>query len=183
MKKRGFIVKYTLIKASDLGAYHKRLRWYCLCYKPYIQLPSMDTKDFDWDKIHKIEDLVLKPQNKKYTVTRCARLGNSIVPQCAIHAWNHLVKGIPIPQKDPKLQIVLTDGKTTIHKTLWATPVFSVWRNYKKLTDRGSRLLCNQVYYHKDNTIADKANHNKEYVANPIFVEALMGYPKNWTKY
>jgi hypothetical protein len=193
--KRGFNIKYVLIRASDVGAHHKRLRWYCLAYKNADIFRQIDNKyiDFDWEKAMPLRKVVKikSPSHKLELVERCRMLGNSIVPQCAMYAWNILTSNavstsvstayiFPIFKPQKPLKLVFTDGKTTIKKSQWATPVYSIWHNYTYLSDRGSRLLSNQTFYSSIPIAKQKENYNK-YVANPEFVECLMGYPKNWT--
>lgn len=196
MVKRGFVVKYTLIRASDIGALHNRYRWYCLCVRGGVKLPRVDMSKtkLNWMKAMKMRKIIKvhNAQQKDKHVIRCKMLGNSIVPQCAMYAWNLLCndtsKNVYVPFESVKkssLQLTFTDGLNTITKTHWATPVFSIWHNYRSLTDRGSRLLSNQVFYYEHSHIEEgddkKKDNSHRYIANPIFVEMLMGYPSGWT--
>ena len=191
---RGFNVIYLLIRASDVGALHKRLRWYCLAYKPestrILHMVSPSLIKFKWTKAMTLPKVIKIKSitHKKRLVERCRMLGNSIVPQCAIYAWNLLLSRVFDPSltaefepfaRQKSMKLVFTDGNTTIIKTQWATPVHSIWHNYTSLTDRGSRLLSNQTFYMQG---ISRENYNK-YIANPEFVECLMGYPKNWSEY
>jgi site-specific DNA-cytosine methylase len=196
-KKRGYIVKYVLLRASDVGAYHKRLRWYCLCYKPHaIKLcsPIRTQKiKYNWDNYQKYNTVVKykSKEHKRALITRCGLLGNSIVPQCCMYAWNLLIDpkfksaSIAEPLASPKLlDLTFFDGTKKITKTAWATPAHSIWNIYSHLTERGSRVLSNQSYYYNKMTKhlpEEKPNHYREYVTNPEFVECLMGYPQGWT--
>lgn len=213
-KKRGFMIKYTLINASDVGALHKRLRWYCLCvktsYKKTLPLIPKEEIKFNWKCYSKYEYVlpVTSVQHKKQQVLRNAMLGNSIVPQCCRHAWNTLVSGMygmygmpgmrklsGMPQdneyvpckaikKREVLKLVLSDGVKTITKPAWATPCHTFWNIYSHLTERGSRVLSNQSYYYTKSSVPskDKKAYYTKYTTNPLFVESLMGYSKNWTK-
>lgn len=199
MANRGFALKYILIRASDVGALHKRLRWYCLCYKPGA-LPLLKnaqrTRDpimrFKWSRAMGMAKVkrIRSHEHKAELVQRCKMLGNSIVPQCALWSWNILTSAILTgeqgdlcsmaeePKRKQKLRLVFSDRRTRIIKDQWATPCFSVWHNYTHLTHRGSRLLSNQTFYYKGKI--PKAKYN-QYTANPMFVECLMGYPPHWT--
>ena len=200
-RMRGFVVKYTLLRASDMGAVHKRLRWYCLCYKAgsdkvlkQFIIPEEYLK-FNWINWKKYKTVIpiSSKQHKMRNLVRCKMLGNSIVPQCCMHAWNTLihdkgkvdyVRSTPYNQRSARLDLVFTDGHNTIVKPLWATPVHSIWHNYSHLTSRGSTLLSNQSYYYEkaETHLLDKLQHYNKYITNPVFVECLMGYTKGWTK-
>lgn len=201
MQRRGFEVKYTLVRASDVGALHKRLRWFCLCYKPgpgarrlIRQHKNTRLSGFKWaaaKRMAKVKRITGRHQ-KAALVERCKMLGNSIVPQAALCAWNTLAHAIRTNSKDEylppmvatsrpraRMGLVFTDGKKTIKKDMWATPVHSVWHNYTRLTERGSRLLSNQTFYFEGRIPRSEYN---QYTANPGFVECLMGYPQGYTK-
>lgn len=194
LKRRGFSLKYVLIRASDVGAYHKRLRWYCIAYKPSAipLLKPINNKiiKHKWDNCMGTQRTLKISSSlfKERMVTRCMMLGNSIVPQCAIVAWNEIIKHVKekdvevkiIQTKKRTLNLVFVDGQTIKTRTLWATPTYSIWHTYKSLTQRGTGILSNQVFYHKDSGLIAKDYNN--YVCNPVFVECLMGYPMNWTK-
>lgn len=198
MLARGFNIKYCIISARDVGALHKRQRWYCLCYKNTDSLKEIDTKliDYPWNVKRKIPTIVrLKnPEEKKHLLTRCQMLGNSIVPQCARYAWNtlvesvkqddkrHLVKVSPL-KLAPKLNLVFSDGITTTRADYWATPCHSLWHNYTRVNERGIKVLSSQLYYSVDSHIQEnsKIGAHSLYFSNPVFIEYLMGYPTNWT--
>jgi len=194
MKQRGFQIKYCLINAMDVGAYHKRRRWYCLCYKNH-DLPTIPNIQYDWYRMPTYSKIV-KIKNrthKKKLLIRNAMLGNSVVPQCVTYAYNTLVKNIlsrkqyievvPLKSVHP-LHLEFSDGTTNKISNYWATPCSSNWHNYTKITDRGIKLLASQLYYHVDTLVKEgpKTEHYNKYLSNPLFVEYLMGYPKNWTE-
>lgn len=198
LKKRGFIIKYTLIRASDVGAYHKRLRWYCLCFKPKsidLLKPISDKfLNYNWDEWRNTQ-CIIKINSKMHKfklLVRNKMLGNSIVPQCCIYSWNTILNNLKtnndfvtctILVNVKPLKLILSDGNIKMIKKSWATPCYSTWHNYTHLTDRGSRLLSNQTYYYSNSGIEinNKNEQHNNYITNPLFVEILMGYPKKWT--
>lgn len=201
MVKRGFQIKYTLISAKDVGALHKRLRWYCLCYRDSSDLklvPNEIISKYPWRKT-RVSKIVRinSPYEKTRCLIRCKMLGNSIVPQCARYAWNLLVTdalhGDCIRQRvdfisplrvAKKQNLVFSDGVNTSYADYWATPCQSLWHNYTHLNKRGIKVLSSQLFYSTDSLIeeADKRQVYNKYFSNPVFVEYLMGYPTNWTK-
>ena len=185
---RGFATIYCLLRASDVGAYHKRLRWFCLCYRRdtvdlLSRLVPQQEMRFDWDAWEKYMAVtVVRAHLKKAIVARCGMLGNSVVPQCVMHAWNTLItaaRSSAVPshrvqcrpyKKAPALHLVFSDGQRKIEKRAWATPVHSVWHNYASLTDRGERLLSNQAYYYTAHVSEqDKRTCYGEYVVCDTF--------------
>lgn len=191
--KRGYIVKFCIINAKQVGALHKRERWYCLCFKKNImKLPIISSEylNFNWESIYNKEKIinVTDKNRRKNLIIRCKMLGNSIVPQCSMYAWNYLIQHennpykILIPFKITKPRtFTYSDGKIIITKKYWATPTVSALHAYKSLTSRGIGVLANQLYYDVNNKIKNKMKHTKEYFINPIFIENLMGYTNDWT--
>lgn len=206
MTKRGFEIHYTYIEAADLGAHHKRKRWYCLCYKPEMSTvlkslaavspPSKLLRLWDRPKLAGPRVLPFKTKGQRDLMRRrCATLGNSVVPHVVCEAWNTLVsqekeyepfvesKSLGLKRRAP-LHLVFQDDYHKTTRNYWATPVYSTWHNYSKITYRGIGLLSNQLYYETSTRISGSSKNKKykEYTANPNFVEWLMGYPKDWTK-
>lgn len=112
LNARHFSCLWTYVNASDVGAHHKRKRWYCFCFKTHRALRDPMAKDlflnrlmpvdpktnidaFVWrerkdvPRIFRKDSMTFEEMQKK--ISRCKMLGNSVVPQCAAHAWNILV--------------------------------------------------------------------------------------------
>jgi site-specific DNA-cytosine methylase len=199
MMARGFIVKYCLASARDVGAHHVRSRWYCLCFKPTRKLENLQISprniNFGWSakasaKIQPVVQMeTTRSKLSKALMKRCSMLGNSIVPQSAMHAWNFLINPLNSQinvhqfKKPPKMNIICDDGDTQITCSHFATPCKSCWYICSMISDRGTRVICNQLFYDRNTIInGNKKEIYKSYTSNPIFVEYLMGYPKNWTR-
>lgn len=191
MKKRGYVVKYCIIGAKDVGALHTRNRWYCLCYKPDMEDMLFKYKiaetshTFKWASIDKYKRVLEKTtyEQNTHSLSRCKLLGNSIVPQCAAYAWNVLINQAKIIPKDVDLKLRFSDGISRAKSKLWATPCHSLWHFYTKITNRGIKTLASQMFYSDDTHIKKKRTVFKNYIPNPQFVECLMGFPRDWTKY
>lgn len=202
---RGFELAWCIIHASDAGALHRRKRWYCIAYRPSIaprlQLLPETSLTYPWNT-EPCTRVIRKPKNKQlkeHCIMRCRMLGNSIVPQCAAHAWNTLVQAIQvsvsqrqavqnpipvIPLACRKLQLVITDGEKTFRRAAWATPCYSIWHIYSHITSsRAKTVLTVQVFFEQRTRIntGDKKEQFRKYLINPRFVEYLMGYPLDWT--
>lgn len=209
LKERGFLIKYCVINACDVGALHKRKRWYCLCYKKRfadkLQKVPMQAHMFPWRaKKEHCTRMIKKPRDpkKKWAmIQRCKMLGNSVVPQCAAYAWNTLVGDMskdPVKEvkvqpstvmQCPPLDLVITDGQKTFKKTRWATPCYSIWHIYSHITSaRAKTVLTVQLFYEQGTHLVgcapeEKTSQYKLWLCNPCFIEYLMGYPKDWTKF
>ena len=196
-KKRGFTCRYGYFEALDVGSYHKRKRWYGLFYKQGVVLPKLHINntlgknwcDPFWDKdFNDARCIRVTRSQRDVARRRCGLLGNSVVPQIVKLAWSCLRVQKTIYQEydfvhRPHLKIQLDDGEKKYTRKYWATPTYTTWHNYKSITKRGITLLSNQTFFYiGTKTHAPKNVCGREYVANPLFVEWLMGYPANWTK-
>lgn len=120
LKRRGFHIKWCFIQGLDVGAYHRRKRWYCLCCRHNIEQEldyiPIENILYPWDSIKNKKRIVRvdhlahrsgkhsEDYNDKY-MTRCQLLGNSIIPQCASYAWNTLLHAYKM--KNTRTQIIL----------------------------------------------------------------------------
>ena len=91
-KKRKFVLRYTCVSASDVGAPHQRTRWYCMGYRPGSPITRMSVsghhggyKPYPW----KHEAV------PRTTTTPCLvslqLLGNSVVPDAVRLAFLRLL--------------------------------------------------------------------------------------------
>lgn len=234
-KKRGFSCFWTYVCASDVGAYHRRKRWFCLCTrekkmnksKRLQPAPNSNILQYNWRE-DKSKPRILHKDNlttnqKKEHVHRCRMLGNSIVPQAAAYAWNTLLCHIfshhfsdrfkylsnqlnsgyvpsyipsyvslyvPSPPSliDNFISIQCSDGKKSFSKTRWVTPNYSFWHMFSGIrSQRCNTTLTVQVFYDKNTKIKEQDKTKSEvfnlYICNANFIEHLMGYPNNWTKF
>lgn len=190
LHKRKFKLVWGYFEARMVGALHKRKRWICFAYRNNPQSLKQIPKhfiDFDWTK--DVETVVPRGFTEK---KRCMMLGNAVVPQVIRYAWNILLENAHIEGevktiktlKNNDKKIFLYDGNNTIIKDRWATPTYTRWEQYRKLTDRGAQMLSNQIYYNQKfrDLKIPRNMRDKHYSINPNFVEHLMGYPKDWTK-
>ena len=144
LKKRGFKALWCITNALDVGALHRRKRWYCICYRgngiKLLKETPHDNMFFNWnkDKGSRIIQKPVRKADKEYIVSRCKMLGNSIVPQCAAYVWNKFVKHLqsdPLGSRlshsidigklrvSPPLNLEMDDGKNIFKKSYWATPL------------------------------------------------------------
>jgi hypothetical protein len=184
LHSRGFCTSWCMINASDVGALHRRKRWYCLAYKPKhaskLQLLPLERMQYAWTK-EPCKRIVRKPSDRDTRfalVQRCKMLGNSIVPQCASYAWNCLVRDVqsrsrssalvsnqvsivPIVKKRD-LKLVVTDGTNTFKLSSWGTPCYSIWHIYSHITSaRAKTVLTVQIFYEQKTLINLRCPHGK----------------------
>jgi len=202
-KNRGFQVEWTILQATDVGAYHRRKRWYCLCWRKHgrftnlfspnnVIIPYQTIFDgYDWEKIHTLPRIISRmDENHSRTRKRLMLLGNALVPQCAMLAWNclwmRMFDSQYVYQKRIKsTHLHMSDGRTSFTKNLWATPTHHTWCIFDRISSpRCHTLLPIQLYYEKNTHVNEgksKSRQSKEYDCNPTFVETLMGFPLGWT--
>lgn len=198
--KRGFKLAWCITNASDVGAPHRRKRWYAVAYKErYISMltPIRDQIEYNWKK-EPVKRMIRKPllkEQKDELIQRCRMLGNSIVPQCAAHAWNTLVSSIKVSRTqghvktqrltlERNLKLVITDGHETFTRKLWATPCHCIWHIYSRITSsRAKTVLTVQLFYEQKTRVNGiKTEEYKRWMVNPNFIEYMMGYPLDWTR-
>ena len=75
-------------------------------------------------------------------------------------------------------------------KNMWATPVSQTYGNCRRITERCSQNLSNQVYYELQSILylrsrgeQDISTAYRRYIINPCFVEYLMGFPQAYTRF
>ncbi len=207
-RRRGFDrIGWTFTSASDVGAHHKRKRWFLLAARsdsaqklqklPLVkQWDDFEFQDKDTPR------LVPKGVFEEYSQgrQRISALGNAVVPASLAHAWNTLArvfnarlddtgKGfcdeVPsVVKKDQALKLQFDNGSTN---KLWTTPVHTVshWYPSLKFDGRFKHMLANQVFHELQTQrtfrFKDIIKGRDRYCLNPEWVEALMGFPRGWT--
>ncbi len=91
----------------------------------------------------------------------------------------------------PKTEVVMRDGPVEYHKGFWNTPCASpLYYSYTHLTPRSQFLLANELFYEVKTReyIRNKGEVNfnalhKRWTINPNWIEWLMGYPRDYTKF
>lgn len=205
MRDIGYECTWDIFAAKDVGAPHLRRRWYCLCRRvscttspiPAAALASLVTTEAlgaEWATPPPPATRVTsgtKPGNAK----RLFALGNSIVPQCARHAfvvlharafgeapphvqlpppWSSPVRIVP-PEPPAVSNAKLPALTQPVVKELYHTPRASCWSPPLHLTRRGLSALAAQLV-HQDTTPRVPVPR-----ANPDYVEWMMGYPMGYT--
>jgi len=107
-KTLGYELIWTLLAACQVGAPHRRNRWFCVAYKPndILDIPIPRKSVFQWRR----KDMPDRTTNRPYLPMRVALLGNSLVPEAARVAFAYLVtlakhiesKGLPENSKPIK---------------------------------------------------------------------------------
>lgn len=203
MDKMGYDTKWEIHSAADVGAWHLRKRWFCLCVlRDYImpELPVSTIQRYDlWGTNIGLQ------RSKPHTHgdrQRLRLLGNSVVPDCVRTAFYNLYSNymnivfspfttgfvankntviIIDPNKDGIIPSdknrKRTSKRLTVPKTLkfYPTPRSKNITSASILTDRCSRDLGTVVKFEVGVEWEDK------YITSPEFVEILMGYPRNYT--
>jgi len=196
---------------QELGALHDRRRWICLCVRNGAIMPSPTLKTFKaWNQLKEPVSRLIHGTEKerRVAINRCKLLGNSVVPQQICRAAYELTAALQSPMSDvitgsskEKLRtdivcihnngtqylqrrvlpdkggrdLKLSVGKFQLKK--WSSPMHTGWTPYGVISQRASRLLCVQIFREANTNYSEKEGG----FINPLFIEHLMGYPKNWT--
>ena len=183
LRALSFECSWGIFSASSAGAPHMRRRWFCLaCRAPAPPLRTMP--NFSWKREPRERLLGTDdPGQARRARLRCSMLGNAVVPQCVLLAYHELrsASGGPVAvgQSDIDLKLRFGRGRDLCRKQLWATPVHSLstWSPSRVITPRGLRIIVNQLLF-EHNTQRPLARH---VVANPRFIEWMMGCCPDWT--
>ena len=181
----GYDVKTMVCKSHEVGALHRRYRWFCLAVKSdtdvNISFPTHER--FSWDVCEPEKQI---PKNSRTNIVNCRLLGNSVVPEQIYYAFVSLwskhknVDTRYIPYKREPLNIKLFHEKSVnkrdnMMKTNVIKPYYStIVRNTppvggKCLTPRTSKMLPVQIQFSKDGNVMWYMNND--------WVAWLMGYP------
>lgn len=129
--KRGFSLRWCINSAENMGAFHQRKRWFCFAYRKNDFNVKCDLKDlyteFRWSKNGPSRTVcVVDPSLRRAYKSRCALLGNSVVPDAVRYAFLHLVNGFgPVSTVNPgnvKLCPVQQRGKEHQYQSRFVWP-------------------------------------------------------------
>jgi DNA (cytosine-5)-methyltransferase 1 len=210
----GYELASDIFSASDVGAPHHRRRWYGIAYMPgrlrrvanIIEAAESRPSSLpDWhsDK-HKRSNEPHRVPSQPDSIPRAVRLGNAVVPRCALYAFHTLwhrihpnAKSLRIQERlreplplihivlDPKLGAAprkphakVSPLKRPVTRHVFPTPcASSMMGSCRKLTERCTHLLPTAVRFW-----TEMRGDRFEGVLNPRFVEFLMGFPLDWTR-
>ena len=121
--KLGFKISYTCIQANEVGAPHRRRRWYAVATRNCNALPRLVSRaKHNWDQqpaplMRKSADQQGRPWIPNAMYERYSMIGNAIVPQCAALAWNELTKVREVSASYENPVITALDVVTHIDKS------------------------------------------------------------------
>lgn len=181
----GFCMVWTILPAYAVGLPHNRNRWFCVCFKSLHDLLPLE----HIQHAPPVEEPALNGTAKVDALywKRWKLLGLSMVPQCALkaiqlcvhHAINNSTPGKfqcvraihDIPAK-PNLCLRLVGNNRVLHKPLWPSPRTNLHFS-PVMTERTARDLQNAVKYYELSQGAPSI----------MWVEWLMGYPEDYTRF
>lgn len=95
LARRGFRTAWGFFSAEEVGAHHLRRRWYCLAVKGGLRPPRVRATPYNFEALRSVPRLLKKlaPHSAESQALhrRLSLLGNSIVPDTCVLAWNTLV--------------------------------------------------------------------------------------------
>ena len=176
-EQMGYSLRHCSLPAYAVGRPHNRRRWFAIafnCSQAFLNLLAKQLKTG--------LEIGLKvgkqPPRTVSTLpvdsaTRFKLLKNAIVPACATTAFQHLcLNTVPPVPVAPMLNLQLKQGRTLIVKQLWPTPFGHFRYGSAVLTQRTASDLITAVKF-ETSTVPG-------YVSC-VWIEWLMGYPRNWT--
>ena len=190
----GFSCKWTTVACTEVGIPMLRQRWFCLATRNNAikttnakTLKPLKLTPHNWN-VEPVNRLILKGPDYFKNLHRLQMLGNAVVPQCLQRAVNHLMFGVDTGANPPDVDIELhLYGGKRFKSTRWPSPT-TVWQpclNDKAFGSRCRRMLVTQMFYDArtkmqvPDSLAKHMSHI--YVANPRWVEWLMGFPEDHT--
>jgi hypothetical protein len=203
--KRRFRVTYVVQSSKDCGSPHGRLRWFALAVRgapPQQMVANFIRHNWSSEPCPRVVPHGDNAEFKKSCMERCRRLGNSVVPNAVVRAWNTLLQQrvLDCPAKhlswpDTGVTFKLVRSRFTKHN--FPTPTYNGWHSYRTMTARSTRVIGNVLYneeqtYHqvfdmfskgKIKTLPKKYHIDSVVTINPNIVEWMMGFPKNWTRF
>ena len=210
-KKLGFDRQaWVYLSAAEVGAHHKRKRWFFMATRGPMKLPrdpGVQRRAFRFldenvprltERLDDNNTNLQRRQVDAFNRMRISSLGNGVVPAAVAAAWNVLVDAIEhghqgevqekprwlAGREDPlDLQFGASDKATR-----WTTPVHTVthWFPQIEFHGRNKRVLATQVFHERGTRTSyrfrsiDRARQRCS--LNPEWVEALMGFPIGWTR-
>lgn len=194
LREIGFTtIRADVFTAKEVGAPHLRKRWFCwaskgdlLTMSRTIPVPNRWADKRTPDQLLGCTDLQWC-RDLRY---RTAMLGNAVVPQTVLLAFESLSRDIRTLEKTPRrVDLTISDGTMTFHRQSWNTPCgsYRLWFPVR-LSERTSRVMIVQLVYDLNNQgllkriLSKSKGEEVSIVANPEFIEWLCGYPLGWTQ-
>jgi site-specific DNA-cytosine methylase len=157
-----FRVAWTYMAAEDVGAYHRRLRWYCVAVRKGSDLDASlpaSSHVFDFEALTSVPRLTAKPPPKSATLRSYRRrvqlLGNAVVPKTVSVAWTAIGSALAERPSEDAFEVdrrrdeevstrrkgrdtlTFSDGTTTLSSARWLTPVYEASHWYPGMSVRG----------------------------------------------
>lgn len=202
MKNLGYNIKWKIFSAADVGAWHIRRRWFCLCVHNSYKLPplpeSKRARYSNWT-LKSLNSIEKSKNIESGDYKRLKLLGNSVVPDCVRTAFYSLYSEFSNAIYNPftnklnqiNLNLILDPSKEytqSLKKRKRTSKLISEERSFKYyptprsvnvyssiiLSERCSKDLGTFIKYEKNIVWKE--------MVNPAFVEVMMGFPKNYTR-
>ena len=194
LKKMNFHIEWGVFTALQTGAPHLRRRFYLLAVRGQKQLPQARHIHHDWTREPCPRMIPYTRMTRADMLRRAGLLGNAIVPQTCIFAYNclsHKANKLVMPVYSKVDAVNFKIGRTWYRRVLWATPTRTHWHQYRNMQPKSAATkLVNQIYYDKKTQayLEKEFAYNKPakytdlyFSINPEWLEWLQGYPSQWT--
>jgi site-specific DNA-cytosine methylase len=201
-------VAWVYLAAADVGAHHRRRRWFLLAVRQPVGGSGGDTKATGLPQAPGADELArrfvderlprLQPRRSAEQDgadrERLSQLGNSVVPATVAAAWNTLVRALDSgrtgaveydgPVRHRPLRLEMSDGSVV---SQWSTPMHERGHSYPRAQYTRNRHMLATRVFHERGTMrrfgySDVVEGRRRWMLNPRWVEALMGFPADWTR-
>ncbi len=174
LESRGFSTAWGIFSAREVGAPHFRRRWYCLAVKKDRKLRSLEKMiPHEWSTEPVPRIIPKNVAASRELMARAGVLGNGVVPQCVMYAFNSLnaalngllprwqgkraadiiflntgeaVSKLSQNVSRPKIALLINYEDMSFAHKAWATPVCNVYASICE-TQRAARMLATQILH------------------------------------
>ena len=119
VRDRKYNMRWCMACASDLGAPHRRKRWFCVAYKHERDLP--EALEFEATRKTAWRTEPKERMSRRVSAKRLRLLGNALVPQVARAAYAYLCDVMPGPITRSTTAAAVLSGD---HRTRYHVPDF-----------------------------------------------------------
>lgn len=206
--ERGWSITWSIFTAKEAGRPHLRRRWVALACAPGFNPPRALVRSTPPRTTEPPRVIIRIPIAKRCgtlgnsVVPHAMRMAFDTLVDIIIQGndtqSDRAIGSVPFESASPHSSVVgrrqvfasckpqklvFTDGVTTFSRDYWVTPIKSAafWSRYINLDPISIKQLPCQVLHERNTFKNTKIQKADDVCVSPVFVEWLMGYPRDWT--